>query len=65
MPDNMPTPWWLTLIIAWLPFVFTLGTFLYAVDRIRRALSTKDGRTVADVVLELTTEIKRLNDRSK
>ena len=52
MPDNMPTPWWLTLIIAWLPFVFTLGTYLYAVDRIRRALSTKDGRTVADVVLE-------------
>ena len=52
MPDNMPTPWWLTLIIAWLPFVFTLGTYLYAVDRIRGALSTKDSRTVADVVLE-------------
>ena len=65
MPDNMPTPWWLTLIIAWLPLVFTLGIYLYAVERIRRALSTKDGRTIADVVLELTTEMKRLNDRPK
>lgn len=65
MPDNMPTPWWLTLILAWLPFVFTLGLYLYAIASIRRVLSTKDGRTVADVVLELTTEMKRLNDRSK
>ena len=65
MPDNMPTPWWLTLIIAWLPLCFTLGIYVYAVERIRRALATKDGRTIADVVLDLATEMKRSNDRSK
>ena len=62
MPE---TPWWLTLILAWLPFAATLAVYLYAISEIRRVLSTKDGRSLADVVLDLTNEMKRSNDQSK
>jgi len=59
------TPWWLTLILSWVPFFLTLAVYLYALRAFRRMLSTKDGRTVADVVLELVNETKRSNDRAK
>lgn len=62
MPE---TPWWLTLILAWLPFVLTLSIYLYAIREMRRVLSTKDGRTIADVALDLANEMRRSNDRPK
>jgi hypothetical protein len=56
MPE---TPWWLTLIASWLPFVAMLAIYLYFLRELRRIFSTKDGRTISDVVLELANEMKR------
>lgn len=62
MPE---TPWWLTLILSWVPFAATLAVYLYFLRQLRRIFSTKDGRTIADVVLELANEMKRSAERPK
>ena len=59
MPD---APWWLTLILSWVPFAATLAIYLYFLRELRRIFSTKDGRTIADVVLELADDMKRSNE---
>jgi hypothetical protein len=60
------TPWWISLIVAWLPFVFFLVSFSWVVGRpLRRGLFTKDGRSLADVIAELTNELRRLDEKPK
>ena len=59
MPD-----WVTSLIVSWLPFVIYLGICWYLARSVRRGLFTRDGRSIADVTLELSSELKRLNDRS-
>jgi hypothetical protein len=58
-------PWIVSLIVAWLPFILLIWIGWYVGRALRRGLFTKDGRSLADVTLELTDELKRLNDRSK
>jgi hypothetical protein len=58
-------PWIVSLIVAWLPFMLLMWISWYVGRALRRGLFTKDGRSLADVTLELTDELKRLNDRSK
>ncbi len=62
MPD---APWWLALILSWVPFAATLAVYLYFLRELRRIFSTRDGRTIADVVLELASEMKSSSDRPK
>ena len=57
--------WVVSLIVAWLPFILLIWIGWYVGRALPRGLFTKDGRSLADVTLELTDELKRLNDRSK
>ena len=57
-------PWYVSLIVAWLPFLMLLGLGWYIGRQLRRGLVTKDGRSLADLCAELVVELKRTNDRS-
>jgi hypothetical protein len=56
-------PWYVSLIIAWLPFLMLMALGWYIGRPLRRGLFTKDGRSMADVLDELVNELKRRNDR--
>ena len=60
MPE---TPWWLSLILAWVPFVATMALYLYFIRTMRAVLSTRDGCAIADVVQDLSNEIRKSNAR--
>jgi hypothetical protein len=62
--SDSEVPWYVSLIVSWLPFLMLLGLGWYIGRQIRRSLVTKDGRSLADVCVELTNELKRANDRS-
>jgi hypothetical protein len=55
------TPWYVSLIIAWLPFLFWVGIGWYIAHQVRRGLTTSDGRPIADVLAEMSAELKRQN----
>ena len=55
-------PWWLTAIVAWLPFLVLVGVSLWMIATLRRALHTRDGRSFADVVDDHTREMRRTNE---
>ena len=57
------THWAVSLIVAWLPFMVFIATGWYMARQIRRGLFTKDGRSIADVTVELIHELKRQNGR--
>jgi hypothetical protein len=57
-------PWYVSLIVSWLPFLVWIGTGWYVGRQLRRGLFAKDGRSLADVCAELAVELKRANDRS-
>jgi dolichol kinase len=57
--------WVISLIIAWLPFLMIIGMAWYVGRQVKRGLVTKDGRSLAEVMAELTNEIKRQNERQK
>jgi hypothetical protein len=57
--------WVLSLIISWLPFFMIIGMAWYVGRQVRRGLVTKDGRSLAEVMAELTSEIRRQNDQQK
>jgi len=59
MSEQMP--WYVSLIIAWLPFMLLIGIGWYVGRQVRRGLTTKDGRPIADVVVEIVGELKRQN----
>jgi hypothetical protein len=53
--------WVISLIIAWLPFLMILGMAWYIGRQVRRGLMTQDGRSIADVMVEIADELKRQN----
>jgi hypothetical protein len=58
-----PLPWYVSLIIAWLPFMVLIAAAWYVGRQVRRGLTTKDGRPIADVLVEVAGELRRQNDR--
>jgi ATP-dependent Zn protease len=56
-------PWYVSLIVAWLPFIVLIGIGWYLGRQVRRGLTTKDGRSIADVMVEIASELKRQNER--
>ena len=54
-------PWYVSLIIAWLPFVILILAAWYVARQVRRGLTTRDGRPLADVLAEVASELKRQN----
>jgi hypothetical protein len=55
------TPWYVSLIIAWLPFVVLIWIGWWCGHQVRRSLTSKDGRPIADVLSEIANELKRQN----
>jgi cell division protease FtsH len=60
-PDNVP--WFVSLLVSWLPFLVTLPLWIWAARMISRALRTPDGRSIGQVVDECGSELRKANDR--
>jgi hypothetical protein len=56
-------PWYVSLIIAWLPFLFMSALWYWIIRTIKRSLRTPDGRSVGQVIDEVGAELKKSNDR--
>jgi hypothetical protein len=55
-------PWYVSLIVSFLPLVLVCGVVAWHGRQIRRSMTTKDGRSLAQVFDNLTQEMKRAND---
>ncbi|SIN87976.1 hypothetical protein SAMN05443247_00414 [Bradyrhizobium erythrophlei] len=55
-------PWYVNLIVSFLPLVLGCGAIAWHGRQVRRSMTTKDGRSLAQVFDNLTQEIKRGND---
>jgi hypothetical protein len=60
---NNDVPWWVSLIVAWLPFLVLIGTALWMIATLRATLRTRDGRSLADVMADHAREMQRANDQ--
>jgi hypothetical protein len=57
-------PWYISLIVAFLPlFMFFVAAIWYG-RQIRKALTTEDGRSLAQVFDTLAREVQRFNEPS-
>jgi cell division protease FtsH len=63
--DNVP--WYISLLVSWLPFLSTIALWIWAVRvisrTIGRALRTPDGRSIGQVVDDCGSELRKSNDR--
>ena len=57
------TNWIISLVAAFLPFAVFSVLVWWLGHQIRRGLTTKDGRSMADVFDEIAKEMKRRADR--
>lgn len=55
-------PWYVSLIVSFLPLVLAFGAIAWHGRQIRRSIATKDGRSLAQVFDGLAQELKRAND---
>jgi len=60
MHDDVP--WFVNLIVSWLPFLVIIGSFLWVGRRISQALVSADGRSIGQVLDEHREELKRSGD---
>jgi Flp pilus assembly protein TadB len=56
-------PWYVSLIVAWLPFLILIGLVVWMTLTLRTALRTKDRRSLAEAVDGYARELRRSNDR--
>jgi hypothetical protein len=55
-------PWYVSLIVAWLPFILFIGSFGWIGSRLGSKLATEDGKSIAQVIEQYQGELKRSND---
>jgi hypothetical protein len=55
-------PWYVSLIIARLPFILFIVAFGWIGNRVGSRLTTTDGMTLAQLVDQYGRELKRSND---
>jgi hypothetical protein len=55
-------PWYVSLIVSWLPFLVLIGTGIWVAREIRAGSHTKDGRSLAQVLDDHARELRRSND---
>jgi ATP-dependent Zn protease len=60
MHDDVP--WFVNLIVSWLPFLLIIGSFLWVGRRIARALVSADRISVGQAIDEHRQELKRSTD---
>jgi hypothetical protein len=56
-------PWYISLIISWLPFLFMLAVWYWITRTIKLSLKTPDGRSVGQVIADVGAELKASNER--
>ena len=59
---NNDVPWYVSFIVAWLPFLLIWWMFTWLGRTIRKSLTTQDGRSLAHVLDDLGREVRRSND---
>jgi hypothetical protein len=59
---NNQVPWYVSLIVAFLPFFMFFVAAIWHGRQIRKALTTQDGRSLAQVFDEFAREVRRFND---
>ncbi|HEY1615818.1 MAG TPA: hypothetical protein VGF97_19255 [Rhizomicrobium sp.] len=57
-----PVPWYVSLIVSWLPFLLMLGVWAWIVRAVSKSLRTADGKSLGQVVELYGQELKRQND---
>lgn len=55
-------PWYISLIVSFLPLVLACGAIMWHGRQIRRSMTTRDGRSLAQIFDDLAREVKRAND---
>ena len=55
-------PWYVSLIVSFLPLVLAQPGYAWHGRQIRRSITTRDGRSLAQVFDGLAQELKRAND---
>lgn len=55
-------PWYVSLIIGWLPLLVLMGAGLWAALILRSAFLTTDGRSLAQAFDDHARELRRAND---
>jgi uncharacterized membrane protein YccC len=55
-------PWYVSLIVAWLPFLILIGTGIWLGRTVRAGSHTKDGRSLAQVLDDHAHELRQSND---
>ena len=53
--------WVISLIVSWIPIFLWLVSVWWLVRTLKKCLTTKDGRSIASVVDDLSSQIKRSN----
>lgn len=56
-------PWFISLIVSFLPLVLFCGAVVWHGRQLRRTMTTSDGRSLAQVFDEIAQEMRRANDR--
>ncbi len=56
-------PWYVSLMISWLPFAFMCALWYWIIRTIKLSLKTTDGRSVGQVIDDVGAELKKSNDR--
>ncbi len=62
MNDVNDMPWYVSLAMSWLPFLFLVGLTVWMTLTIRGVLRTKDRRSLAEAVDGYARELRRSND---
>jgi hypothetical protein len=59
---NNEVPWFVSLIVSFLPLALACGAIVWHGRQVRHSMTTKDGRSLAQVFDNLAQEVKRAND---
>jgi hypothetical protein len=59
---NNDVPWWVSLIISWLPFLVLIWAAFSISRAVRVVGRTQDGRSLAQVIDDHAREMRRAND---
>jgi hypothetical protein len=56
-------PWYVSFIVSMLPFTLWAFALFWQSRQIRKSLTTKDGRSLADVFAEIAEQMKHADSR--
>ena len=62
-PSQDNVPWFVSLLVSWLPFLLTIAFWIWSVRMISRALRTHDGRSLGQAADECASELRKSNDK--